>query len=66
MDTKYSQLYTVPPCLSGGEGCDICPTILGGTADRGGRRDEAVFPLVFMEREKTYAKQLLTMDVCSF
>jgi hypothetical protein len=66
VDTRYSQLYTVPPCLSGGEGCGICPTVLGDTADREGRRGDAVFPSVSMEGETTHAKQLQIMDVCSF
>jgi hypothetical protein len=55
-NTSYSQLYTVPPCLSGGEGCVICPTILRETADRGGSTDDAVFPLVSMEGETTPSK----------
>jgi hypothetical protein len=49
-----------------GEGCGICPTILGETADRGGRRDDAVFSIVSIEGETTHAIHLLFMDVCSF
>jgi hypothetical protein len=49
--------------LSGGEGCGICPTVIGETADGGGRRDDAVFPFVSMEGETTHAKQLLIVSV---
>jgi hypothetical protein len=56
-------LYNVPPCLVLGEVCVISLTILGETADCGGRIDDAVFPSVSMEGEMTAAKQLLIMDV---
>jgi hypothetical protein len=42
----YNQFYNVPPCLSGEEGCFICPTILEEAADRGARIDDRVFLLV--------------------
>jgi hypothetical protein len=66
MDTRYSHLYTVPPCLSVVEGCAFCPTVLGETADRGGRIDDAASPLASMAGETKHAEQLLIMDVCSF
>jgi hypothetical protein len=43
---RYNQLYNFPPCLSGEEGCVICPTILEEAADRGARIDDRVFLLV--------------------
>jgi hypothetical protein len=55
---RYSQLYTVPPCLSGAEGCE--------TTDRRGRIGDAVFPLFSMEGKMTSAEQLLIMDVTVF
>jgi hypothetical protein len=64
--TRYYQLYTVSPCLSAAEGCGIYPTVLGETADRGGRRDDAIFAFVSMEGKTTHAKLLMIMDACSF
>jgi hypothetical protein len=64
--TRYSQLYTVSPCSSGGKECKICPTVLGETADRVGSIDDAVFPLISVEGETTFAKQLIIMDIISF
>jgi hypothetical protein len=58
-----SQLYTVPPCLTGGEWRVICPTISEETADRGGRGEDAVFPLVSMEGETMRAKEFLILDM---
>jgi hypothetical protein len=49
--------------LPGGKERIICPTILGETADLGGRVDGAVFPLLSMEREAPFAKHLIIMDV---
>jgi hypothetical protein len=60
--TRYSQLCTVPPCLSRGEECINCPTVLGETVDRGGR----TFPLLSKEGETTLAKQLIIMDLVCF
>jgi hypothetical protein len=62
---RYSQLYTVPPCLSGGEGCVICPIILVQTAVSVGRINDAVFPSVSKEGETTHAKAV-TNCVCNF
>jgi hypothetical protein len=36
-----------------------CRTVLGETADRGGRTDDVVFPLLSMEGETTLATQLI-------
>lgn len=36
VDPKYSQVYESPSNLSGEEGCSICRTVLGWTADRVG------------------------------
>jgi hypothetical protein len=44
--TRYTQLCTVPPCLSGEERYVIYPTILEEAADRGARIDDGGFPLV--------------------
>jgi hypothetical protein len=59
-------LCTVASCISEGEGYGICPTILGETADHGGRRDDLVFPLLSAEGETTHAIQLLIMGVIVF
>jgi hypothetical protein len=62
----YAQLCTVPPCLSGAEGRIICLTVSGETADRGGRIEDAVAPLLSVEGETTLAKQLIIMDEMLF
>jgi hypothetical protein len=66
VDTRYSQLYTVSPCLSGGKECIIGPTVLGETADRVGSIDDAVFPILSVEGETMFAKQLIIIDIISF
>jgi hypothetical protein len=42
------------------------PTILGETADLGGRVDGAVFSLLSLETEAPFAKPLIIMDVILF
>jgi hypothetical protein len=56
-------LYIVPSCLSGEEGCVICPTILEEAADHGARIDDGGFPLVSMKGDTTPQKQLLVVNI---
>jgi len=59
----YTQLCTVPPCLSGEEGCIIYPTILEEAADRGARIDDGGFPFVSMKGETMPPKHLLVVNI---
>jgi hypothetical protein len=65
VDTRYSQLYTVPPCLSEEEWCDICCNVLEPTTDRSDRWDDVVFLLVSMAGETKHAEELVLMDARS-
>lgn len=63
VDTRYYQLYTVPPCLFEGQGRVICPTVLGETADRGGRIDD--FFSISSNGRRDDARKTVTNHACN-
>jgi hypothetical protein len=48
---RYSQLYTILPCLSGEKGHVICPSLSQEMANHGERKNDTIFPLLSMEGE---------------